>query len=73
MGARKSVPPREDKVQRASKQAKTGQKGTERVAEKRSDPQVRPLAWLPAPILNREPFLANASIRSEERRVGKEC
>ena len=35
-----------------------GQRGT----KKRSDPQVGPLAWLPAPMLNEEPLLANASI-----------
>ena len=62
MGARKSVPPLEDEVQRASKQAKTGQKGTERVAEKRSDPQVGPPTWLPDPMLNGEPLLPPASI-----------
>ena len=56
--AGQTLPPREDEVQRATKQAKTGQ--TE--AEKRSDPQVGPLAWLLAPMLNGEPLLANASI-----------
>ena len=39
-----------------------GQRGTERVTEKRSDPQVGPPAWLPAPMLNGEPLLTNASI-----------
>ncbi|XP_065626829.1 uncharacterized protein LOC136066439 [Quercus suber] len=36
MGVGQTLPPREEEVQRASKQAKTGQRG----AEKRSDPQV---------------------------------
>ena len=58
MEAGQTLPSREDEVQRASKQAKTGQ----REAEKRSDPQVGPLAWLSAPMLNGEPLLANASI-----------
>ena len=58
MGAGQTLPPREDEAQRASKQAKTGQKGV----EKRSDPQIGPLAWLPALMLNRESLLANASI-----------
>jgi len=44
MGARQILPPHEDEVQKASKQAKTGQKGTERGAKKRNDPQVGPLA-----------------------------
>ena len=38
IGAGQTLPPCEDKVQRASKQAKTGQRGNERVAKKRSDP-----------------------------------
>ena len=38
MGAGQILPPHEDKVQRASKQAKMGQRGTERGAEKRSNP-----------------------------------
>lgn len=59
MGARKTLPPHEDKAQRVAKQAKVGKRGI----EKRSDPQVRPLAWLPASILNGEPLLANSSIR----------
>ena len=58
MEAWQTLPPRGDEVYRASKQAKTGQ----REAEKRSDPQMGPLGWLPAPMLNREPLLANASI-----------
>ena len=58
MEARKTLPLRRDEVQRASKQAKTGQ----RKAKKRSDPRVGPPAWLPAPMLNGEPLLANASI-----------
>ena len=62
MGAGQILPFHEDEVQRASKQAKMGQRGTKRGAEKRSDPQVRPLAWLPTPMLNRELLLANASI-----------
>ena len=53
-----NLPPRKDKVQRATKQVKIGQ----REAEKRSDPQVGTSAWLPAPMLNGEPFLGNASI-----------
>ncbi|XP_050291679.1 uncharacterized protein LOC126732728 [Quercus robur] len=58
MGAGQTLPPYEDKVQRASKQAKTGQKG----AEKRNDPQIGPSTRLPTPMLNGEPLLANASI-----------
>ncbi|XP_030974348.1 uncharacterized protein LOC115994367 [Quercus lobata] len=58
MGAGQTLPPREDEVQRASKQAKTGQRG----AEKRNDPHIGPPTRLPAPMLNREPLLANASI-----------
>ena len=53
-----TLPPRWDEVQRASKQAKIGQ----REAEKRSDPQVGPPAWIHASMLNGEPLLANASI-----------
>ena len=62
VGAGKTLPPREDNVQKASKQAKTRQRGTERDAEKRSDLQVRSQAWLPTLMLNRESLLANASI-----------
>ena len=58
MGTGQTLPPRKDEVQRAAKQAKTGQRET----EKRSDPPVGPLVWLPALMLNREPLLANASI-----------
>ena len=58
MEARQTLPPQGDEVQKATKQAKTRQ----RDAKKRSDPQVRPSAWLPTPMLNGEPFLANASI-----------
>ena len=58
MEAGKTLPLRGDEVQRVTKQAKTGQ----REAEKRSAPQVGPPAWLPAPMLNREPLFANASI-----------
>ena len=36
-----------------------GQKG----AEKRSEPQVMPLAWLPAPMPDEAPLLASSSIR----------
>ena len=53
-----TLPPRWDEVQRASKQAKIGQ----REAEKRSDPQVGPPAWIHASMLNGEPLLANVSI-----------
>ena len=62
MGARQTLPSREDEVQKAPKQAKTRQRGIERVVEKRSNPQVGPSAWLPAPMLNGEPLLASASI-----------
>ena len=58
MEAGQTLPPCEDEAQRASKQAKTRQRGV----EKRSDPQIGPPAWLPAPILNGEPLLANTSI-----------
>ena len=58
MEAGQTLPSWGDEVQRASKQAKTGQ----REAEKRSDLQVGPLVWLSAPMLNGEPLLANASI-----------
>ncbi|KAL0015419.1 hypothetical protein SO802_002488 [Lithocarpus litseifolius] len=44
---------------RVAKQAKVEQKGT----EKRSDPQVEPIAWLLALMLDGGPTLANASIR----------
>ena len=40
IGAEQILPPREDEVQRAPKQARVGQRG----AEKRSDPQMRPPA-----------------------------
>ena len=62
VGARQTLPLDEDDVQKASKQAKTGQRGTERDVEKRSDLQVRSQAWLPTLMLNGEPLLANASI-----------
>ena len=58
MGAGQTLPPCKDEAQRASKQAKTGQRGI----EKRSDPQIRPPTWLLAPMLNGEPLLANTSI-----------
>ena len=58
MEAGQTLPPQGDEVHRASKQAKTGQ----REAEKRSGPQMGPLGWLPAPMLNGESLLANASI-----------
>ena len=64
VGARQSLPPHEDDVQKASKQARTGQRGTERDAKKRSDLQVGSQAWLSIPMLNGEPLLANASIRN---------
>ena len=60
VGAGQTLPPREDEVQRAPKQAKMGQRG----AEKRSDLQMEPPAWLPTPMLNGEPLLADASIRN---------
>ena len=58
MEAGQTLPPQGDEVQKVPKQAKTGQ----REAEKRSDPQVGPPAWLPTPMLNGEPLLANAFI-----------
>ena len=67
--AGQTLPPRENDVQKASKQARTRQRGTERDAEKRSDPQVGSQAWLPAPMLNGEPLLANTSIRDFQERV----
>ena len=62
VGVGKTLPPREDDVQKASKQARTGQRGTKRDAKKRSDLQVGSQAWLSIPMLNGEPLLANASI-----------
>ncbi|KAK9995603.1 hypothetical protein SO802_020289 [Lithocarpus litseifolius] len=55
----KTHPSQTDEAQRVAKQAKVGQKD----AEKRSDPQVEPAAWLPAPMLDGAPMPANASIR----------
>ena len=63
MGVGQTLPPCEEEIQRASKQAETGQRG----AEKRSNLQVGPLAWFPTPMLNGEPLLANASIRDFQR------
>lgn len=59
MEAGKTHSSQEDKAQRAAKQAKVGQKGTER----RSDPQVKPSSWLPAPMLDGALLLADTSIR----------
>ena len=42
-----------------TKQAKVVQRDTER----RGDIQAKPSAWLPAPMLDRAPLLADASIR----------
>ena len=58
MEAGQTLPLQGDEVQKAPKQAKTGQ----REAAKRNDPQVGPPAWLPTPMLNGEPLLANAFI-----------
>ena len=55
----KTHPSQKDEAQRAAKQAKVEQKG----AEKRSDPQVAPLAWMPTLMLDGAPLLASASIR----------
>ena len=57
--AGKTHPTQEDKAQRMAKQPKVGQRG----AKKRSDPQVAPQAWLPAPMLDGVPLPASASIK----------
>ena len=66
MGTKQTLPPREDKVQRAPKQAKVRQKGD----EKRSNPQMGPTAWLLTPMLDGEPLLADASIRNFQEGKG---
>ena len=55
----KNHPSQEDKAQKATKQVKMGQNG----AKRRSEPQVVPLVWLPTPMLDGAPLLANASIK----------
>ena len=57
--AGKTHPTQEDEAQRMAKQPKVGQRG----AKKRSDPQVAPQAWLPAPMLDGVPLPASASIK----------
>ena len=52
-------PPQEEEAQRVAKQVKIGPKGV----EMRGETQDAPLTWLLAPMLNREPLLAIASIR----------
>ena len=59
MKARKTNSSQKDEAQRASKQAKVGQKGI----EKRSDPQAQPSTWLLAPMLDVAPLLADTSIK----------
>ena len=59
MKARKTNSSQKDEAQRASKQAKVGQKGIER----RSDLQAEPSVWLLAPVLDVAPLLADASIK----------
>ena len=58
IGTEQTLPPHEDEVQRAPKQARVGQRG----AKKRSDPQMGPSAWLPSPMLDVKPLLTDASI-----------
>ena len=50
----------EDKAQRASKQLKIGHHGQEKEVAVQSAPQ----AWLPTPMLHREPLMDNASLRN---------
>ena len=59
MDVEKNHPFQEEKAQKAAKQVKIGQKR----AERRSGPQDAPPAWLSAPMLNGEPFLATTSIK----------
>ena len=56
----KTLPSQEDKAQRTAKQVKIGKRG----AERRSEPQDEPLAWLLAPMLDGVPLLATTSIRN---------
>ena len=60
--ASKSRPTREEDVQRAAKQQKTKHPAT-RGQEKSDSPHPEPQAWLPAPMLGREPLRDDASIR----------
>jgi len=55
----KTHPSLEDEAQRAAKQVKVGQKGVKR----RNEPQDAPPTWLPAPMLEGDPLLANPSIK----------
>ena len=48
---------------------KRGSGGNERVAEKRSNPQIGPPTWLLASMLNGEPLLANTSIHDFQGEV----
>lgn len=60
MDGGKSHPSREeDEALQASKLLKTGHKGQEKEVDTQSEPQ----AWLPAPMLHREPLMDNASLR----------
>ena len=55
----KNHPSQEEEAQKATKQVKMGQKG----AKRRSELEAAPLVWLPTPMLDGAPLLANASIR----------
>ena len=59
MDISKTHPFQENEAQRVAKQAKVGQKG----AERRSNIQAEPSAWLLVPMLDGTPLLADASIR----------
>ena len=56
----------EDEARRASKQLKIMHQGQEKEVTTQSEPQ----AWLPAPMLHREPLMDNASLRDFRRGEG---
>ena len=58
-GGRSRSSQEEDEARRASKQLKIGHQGQEKEVTTQSEPQ----AWLPAPMLHREPLMDNASLR----------
>ena len=65
-GGRSRSSQEEDEARRASKQLKIVYQGQEKEVTTQSEP----LAWLPAPMLHREPLMDNASLRDFRRGKG---
>ena len=56
----------EDEARRASKQLRIAPQGQEKEVAAQTEPQ----AWLPAPMLHREPLMDNASLRDFQQGEG---